>query len=76
MSLEPQERTLVSAAEWGQGEAPDALSWSSVELWRPAERTYLAARGQGCLSPPFSLALRRNNYLGWQNLVGWHCLDQ
>lgn len=38
MSLEPQERTLVSAAAWGKGEAPDALSWSSVELWGPGER--------------------------------------
>lgn len=33
MRLEPQERTLVSAAEWGEGKAPDTptgrigLSW-------------------------------------------------
>lgn len=74
MSLEPQERTLVSAAAWGKGEAPDALSWSSVELWGPGERDRPSCLRPGLPLRSLQLGLEKEQ-LSWVAEPSWLALS-
>lgn len=74
MSLEPQERTLVSAAAWGKGEAPDALSWSSVGLWGPGERDRPSCLKPGLPLRSLQLGLEKEQ-LSWVAEPSWLALS-